>query len=91
MTVITTKIMAPETSIGPNAPDNMINSPSKNSSANVVRMALIMSSTLDHFFFGYINRGEHIRMTQIGPTIGLYDNEKYTGVRKEQMNPNTRK
>ena len=76
MTVITPKIMAPETSIGPNAPDNIapdniINSPSKNSSANVVRMALIMSSTLDHFFFGYINRGEHIRTTQIGPTIRL--------------------
>ena len=77
MTVITTKIMAPETSIGPNAPDNMINSPSKNSSANVVRMALIMSSTLDHFFFGYINRGEHIRRTQIEHTILPYGGEKF--------------
>ena len=88
MTVITTKIMAPETSIGPNAPDNMINSPSKNSSANVVRMALIMSSTLDHFFFGYINRGEHIRRMQINPTIRI---EKYIGSKQAQMNPNTRK
>ena len=61
--------MAPETSNGPNAPENRINIASKHSSANVVRMALIMSSTLAHFLFGYINRGEHIRTTQIGPTI----------------------
>jgi hypothetical protein len=60
--------MAPETSIGPNAPDITIKSQSKHSSANVVRMALIISSTLAHFLFWYINRGEHIRMIQIGPT-----------------------
>lgn len=89
MTVITPKIMAPETSIGPNAPDNMTKSPSKHSSANVVRMALIMSSTLAHFLFGYINRGEHIRMIQIGPTKRSI--EKYIGTKQEQMNPITRK
>ena len=50
-----------------------------------------MSSTLAHFLFWYINRGEHIRMTQIDPTIGPYDDEKYNGARKAQMNPNTRK
>ena len=65
--------MAPETSIGPNAPDNMINSPSKNSSANVVRMALIMSSTLAHFLFWYINRGEHIRT---GKSIAVSTSER---------------
>jgi hypothetical protein len=81
-------MMAPETSIGPNAPENMIDSPSKHSNANVVRMALIMSSTLAHFFFWYINRGEHIRTTQIGPTIRI---EKYIGSKQEQMIPNTRK
>jgi hypothetical protein len=82
--------MAPETSIGPNAPDNMIKSPSKHSSANVVRMALIMSSTLAHFLFWYINRGEHIRMIQISPTKRSI--EKFIGTTKqEQMNPITRK
>ena len=84
-------MMAPETSIGPNAPENMINIASKHSSANVVRMALIMSSTLAHFLFGYINRGEHIRTTQIEHTILPYDGEKYIGTKKAQMNPNTRK
>ena len=77
MTVITTKIMAPETSIGPNAPENTINIASKHSSANVVRMALIMSSTLAHFLFWYINRGEHIRTTQIEHTILPYGGEKF--------------
>ena len=91
MTVITPMMMAPETSIGPNAPENKINIASKHSSANVVRMALIMSSTLAHFLFWYINRGEHIRRTQIGPTRGPYDVEKNIGAKKAQMNPNTRK
>jgi len=81
--------MASETSIGPNASDNMIDSPSKHSNVNVVRIALIMSSTLAHNLFWYINRGEHIRMIQIGPTKRSI--EKYIGTKQEQMTPNTRK
>jgi hypothetical protein len=69
-------MMAPETS-RPNATEMMNDIASKHSSANVVRMALIMSSTLDHFFFGYINRGEHIRTTQNEHTILPYGGEKF--------------
>jgi hypothetical protein len=69
-------MMAPETS-RPNATESTIIIASKHSSANVVRMALIMSSTLAHFLFWYINRGEHIRTTQIEHTILPYGGEKF--------------
>ena len=51
MTVITLKMMAPKKSIEPNALDidNWIDIQSKNSSANVVKMAPVMRSTLAHF------------------------------------------
>ncbi|MBR4828735.1 MAG: hypothetical protein IKZ92_02915 [Muribaculaceae bacterium] len=51
MNVITLKMMAPETSIGPNALDKeiSINIQSKYSSASVVKMAPVMRSTLAHF------------------------------------------
>ena len=69
----------------------MINSASKYNSANVVTMQQIRRSRLAHFFLIFlINLGAHIRMTQIGHTIIIYD-EKYNGVRKALMNPNARK
>jgi hypothetical protein len=86
--VIILKMMALKKSICPKERVNRIRNPSIHSSANVVKMALIMSSTLAHFLMLYINRGAHIRMTQRVTTMRK---PEYIGGRQAQMNPITKK